>query len=197
MHDLIIQCLNRRRTVFESPEMCHTVLTGGFEKFAQAILGYELYVSTQGSILTERNRTDFLGQYHGVLTAIEMGVNALCNPRERGVINHIVDDTNKALAGHRANRVFTISVVDSMASCNHHNHLPLVKYRNRYPLPIIETERQTSINNIIRSDQFFGNPSLQTVNHIIFSTAAFEGYRMELLFFICGPFTQQLQKWWE
>ena len=201
MHEVIAQCLRNLEGHFRSQGMCYALLRGGYEKYIQALLGFELFGSTGGNILTEvsmkgRLSIDFLGNHDGVLTAIEMGVNALCNPRENGLINHIIDDVNKVLNNHFARQVFTISVLDSMCQCHAGRHLPFVKYQNRYRIPIDQQARTEQLRHAIQSRKYFSHPSLQTVQHNTFSTVEFRGYQMELHFLVCGPFVNPLTKWW-
>ena len=196
MDDLILQCLQNQHDFFESTEMCCAILQGGYEKYIQTRIGFELYRLTERRFLTERDRADILGDYNQAKTAIEIGVNALSNARP-GVINHMVDDVAKIFRANAANQVYTIGTVDSMCRCNNIHHLPIVKYPERYLIPIDENKRKAELTKITNSDQFFAHPSLQVVQSISFTTAIFEGYQMELHFFICGPFTEPLVKWWQ
>ena len=175
--------------------MSHIILSGGYEKYLQALLSYEIYNLTTGAILAERNRCDFRGQYKGIMTAIEMGVNALPNARD-GVINHIIDNVNTVFEYGRAKQVYAIGVVDSLRQFRRSSHLDLVKYPERYPLPVNDDNTMKEIHRITESREYFHNDSLNEVRRIDFNTVEFKGYAMRLSFFICGPFDRQLELWW-
>jgi hypothetical protein len=195
MHDLIEQCLTNQRVFLQSEVMCFTILSGGYEKYLQATLGYELYTRSNRAILTERNRCDFLGLHDGVLTAIEMGVNALPNARN-GVINHIVANVNTVFRYDRAQRVYAIGVVDSLSYCPRTNHLDLVQYPERYALPFHDADTMAELDRVTESRDYFAHPSLETVRRFDFTTVRFLDYQMRLSFFVCGPFSQPLATWW-
>jgi hypothetical protein len=207
MHDVIIQALQNQRTFLESPEMCYAVLSGGAEKYIQPRLGYELFTRSNGHIWTEvgisgrKVRIDFFGVINHARIAIEMGANALCNARtsangREGVIKHMTEDTTKLFSKQVADTAYTLGVVYSMSRCDHDNHREFVKYKERYPLPIIDADRQARIKTITESKGYFAHPALGTVRRARFTTAHFDGYAIELLFFACGPFTKPLQPWW-
>jgi len=195
MHNLIQLCLTRQKAFLESDVMCFAVLSGGYEKYLQATLGYELYKQTTPAILTERNRCDFLGSYHGVLTAIQLGVDSL--PRAlTGTINHIIDGVNAVFRYHRAQRVYAIGVVDSISDTTRNAHLDLVQYPERYPLPFHDADIRAEIDRVTRSPDYFAHPTLGKVQRHDYTTARFGEYAMRLSFFVCGPFTQPCAKWW-
>jgi len=195
MHDLIERCLTSQHALLESDAMCFAILSGGYEKYLQATLGYELYKQTTPPILTERNRCDFLGSYDGVLTAIELGVDSL--PRARtGTINHIVERVNGVFQHNRAQQVYAIGVVDSISDTMRNAHLRLVQYPERYPLPFHDADIRAEIDRITESPDYFHHESLNEVRRRDFNTVEFEGYRMRLSFFICGPFVHSLARWW-
>lgn len=150
MHDFIEQCLLAQEAFLKSQMMSYAILSGGYEKYLQAALGYQFYDRSSGAILTERKRCDFRGIHGGVMTAIEMGVNALPNALD-GVINHIVDNVNTVFQYARAQQVFAIGVVDSMSHCARDHHLDLVKYPERYPLPVNDAEIRAEITRITES----------------------------------------------
>ena len=129
------------------------------------------------------------------MTAIEMGVNSLPNALN-GVINHIVDNVNTVFQYARAQQVYAIGVVDSMTQCAREHHLELVKYPERYPLPVRDAEILAEINRITESPDYFHHHSLAQVRRVDFDAAEFEGYRMRLSFFICGPFERPVVRWW-
>jgi hypothetical protein len=195
MREIIHQCLQSGEATLTSSMMCYAILSGGYEKYLQTLLGYELYTRSGLSILSERGRCDFRGRHAGRMTAIEMGVNALPNARD-GVINHIVDNVNIVFQHDRAAQVYAVGVVDSIVHFAGTKHLDLVKYPGRYPLPTLDTEVQAEIERITASVDYFHHKSLNEVRRFDFITTEFDGYTMRLSFFVCGPFTHALTRWW-
>lgn len=182
------------------------MLRGGYEKYINVLLAHELYHSTNGQILNEisifkRESVDFLGVINQKRIAIEMGLNALSKARQvgrEGVIHHMIEDTTKVFTRRAADEVYTIGIVDSMTICQSPTHLDIMRkaYRDRFPIPIDPEKRANQLKLVVENKEYFGNPALNKVRHISFTTVLFSGYQMELHFFICGPFTQPIKKWW-
>jgi hypothetical protein len=183
--------------------MGYIVTQGGYERVIQYHLAYEL--NQTGRALTERNRRDIWYREGDASVAVELGVNGLKNPREQGLINHVVNDDVKP-ARLAFGPIYTVSIGDLVLPQNQQaidNAVDIVKYYHQRHEPyVIRNANQANDLTMIRETgvpqaqcQYFGRLDRQFQEED-FVTAAWSNYVAMMYMFVCGPFVQIIQQWW-
>lgn len=199
----IIAALQRCRPIFQTEIMCYVITQGGYERVIQYHLAYEL--NQTGSALTERNKRDIWYRQGDASVSIELGVNGLKNPREQGLINHVVNDDVEP--GRLAlGPIYTVSVADLVLPQNQRaidNADHIVKYYGQRHEPYVDG--RANRNNDLAMIRDIGVPQAQChyfgrldgqFQEVGFETAAWSGYKAWMHMFVCGPFVQAIEQWW-
>ncbi|PLW99632.1 MAG: hypothetical protein C0593_02705 [Marinilabiliales bacterium] len=196
MKNTIKSALLAKRAEIESECFCKIAIKGGYENHIRDILYEGLEAVGEKDLDTEvnftkgtRNRIDLVsGRKHNLKFLIELGHNGTWqNPFN--VVNHAIDDINRAIDFKiKTKGIYTVSLLTNITEINEKE---TYRFRKSYLKGIIENSISNP-TNLDKTIAFFKalDPDVMHFKMI----TAWNGFKAEIHFFICGSFDKEIEK---